>query len=338
MAMRCLLVAACAAAGAHATDPESAFKEFMERFAKSYITPAEQLARYEVFKVKLALVEAENALDRSYKLEINSFADMTDEEFRAHHLGLLDTPEGQKFKHLGTHRYSGAELPASVDWVAQGKVTPVKNQAACGSCWAFSTTGSLEGAWAIKTGNLVSLSEQQLVDCASSAPWQNHGCHGGLMDFGFDFIEKNGLCTEESYPYKAADDKCASSNCSVGVPAGRLTGYKDVTPSDINALMEAVAQQPVSVAIEADQSVFQLYKGGVLTSDKCGVQLDHGVLIVGYGTDNGIEYWKVKNSWGPSWGESGYLRIGRNETAAGECGIKLKASYPVVSAGSELII
>jgi C1A family cysteine protease len=159
-----------------------------------------------------------------------------------------------------------------------------------GSCWAFSTTGALEGAWQIATGKLVSLSEQQLVDCSKAEG--NQGCSGGLMDNGFKYEESAAVCTEDSYPYQAQNGICHTSGCTVGIPDHGVTGYKDVTPQDEDALAEAVAQQPVSVAIEADQSIFQLYTGGVLDG-ACGTQLDHGVLAVGYGVEDGKKYWLV---------------------------------------------
>ena len=155
-------------------------------------------------------------------------------------------------------------------------LTQVKNQGSCGSCWAFSTIGSIEGAYAIKTGKLISLSEQQLVDCAR----KNNGCNGGLMDYAFQYVEHNALETEEEYSYDGSDDSC-TFNSSLGVV--KISGYEDVPPNNQIALKEAVAQQPVSIAIEADKTVFQFYSGGVITSDLCGQNLDHGVLIVGVG-------------------------------------------------------
>lgn len=204
----------------------------------------------------------------------------------------------------------------------------MKDQGQCGSCWSFSTTGSLEGAFAVKTGKLVSLSEQQFVDCAGK--YGNQGCNGGLMDNAFQYAEKNAICTEESYPYLAKQETCTASSCDVGLASGAVTGYKDVAPEDLDALAEAVSQQPVSIAIEADQQAFKLYKSGVLTAT-CGTKLDHGVLAVGYGMLDGTDYWKVKNSWGPSWGMDGYILLEKSKNSAGECGIKMQPSYPVVS-------
>ena len=225
------------------------------------------------------------------------------------------------------------ELPEEVDWVTLGGVTPVKNQGACGSCWAFSTTGALEGAKFVKTGELVALSEQNLLDCDH----KDLGCNGGLMDNAFKFDEKTGgLCSEEDYPYKAKQGKTCMTNCT-DVPGTIVSTFYDVPHGDPKALMAAVAMQPISVAIQADQFVFQFYKTGVLTDDKCGAQgmIDHGVLAVGYGTDEetGEPYWLVKNSWGNTWGEKGYIRMSRNsKNDYGMCAILKAASFPEVKA------
>ena len=214
---------------------------------------------------------------------------------------------------------------AAVDWRAKGAVTPVKNQGQCGSCWAFSTTGSVEGRHQIATGNLISLSEQQLVDCSTSLG--NNGCNGGLMDYGFKYVKSNKLETEADYPYHAVDQKCAV-NASKGVVS--VSGYKDVQSKSASQLLAAVAQGPVSVAIEADTSVFQSYSTGIISSTGCGTSLDHGVLVVGYGTEGGKDFWILKNSWGNSWGEKGFFRIARSSAAGpGICGLQLQASYPL---------
>merc|ERR1711937_1018287 len=258
---------------------------------------------------------AENSNDEVQFGE-NQFADLTTEQYRvAAGLGYKKMNSG--LPHLGVHEYAGEELAASVDWTTQGAVTPVKDQGQCGSCWAFSTTGGMEGAWQIGTGSLTSMSEQQLVDCST----QNAGCNGGSMELAFNYAGTTNVATESSYPYKARDGSCKSSY-TTAVPKGGITGYKSVGQST-DSLKSALQTGPVSVAIEADQMSFQLYSGGVLSSG-CGTNLDHGVLAVGYDSNS----FKVKNSWGASWGNNGYVQISQSGNT---CGIHSDASYPTVS-------
>merc|ERR1712019_100392 len=260
-------------------------------------------------------------------LGANRFSDLSLEEFKALHVRGYTKP-GHATPLLKVHTYNGEDLAVSVDWRTKGAVTPVKDQGQCGSCWAFSTVAGLEGAWEIGTGSLVSLSEQQLVDCDR----QDQGCSGGLMENGFSYARGVAMCTESSYGYTARAGSCRASSCSEGIPRGGVTGYQKVGGSE-QALMSAVQQQPISVAIEADQSAFQRYSGGVLTYG-CGQQLDHGVTVVGYGDENGTPYWKIKNSWGRSFGEAGYIRVGRQ---GNQCGVTNDASYPTVSRSSDTV-
>lgn len=235
---------------------------------------------------------------------------------------------------LDSDELTTVSVPDSVDWVTAGAVTPVKNQGQCGSCWSFSTTGALEGAFFIKTGTLDSFSEQQLVDCDTRKNGgKDMGCNGGLMDNAFAWIEKNGgLCTETEYPYKSGTTKTGGScdtSCEV-VKGSEVKAFVDVKPSSDEAMMTALSQQPVSIAIQADQKSFQLYKSGVFT-DSCGTGLDHGVLAVGYGTMSGKDYYRVKNSWGETWGDNGYIYMGRGtefNSGKGQCGMLMQASYP----------
>ena len=227
-------------------------------------------------------------------------------------------------------------LPESVDWVKGGAVTPVKNQGQCGSCWSFSTTGALEGAYFTTYGSLPSFSEQQLVDCDTRKNGgKDMGCNGGLMDNAFAWIEKNGgLCSESDYPYTSGDTKTAGtceSTCDI-VSNSAVTSFNDVHSSNDVDMMTALSKQPVSIAIEADQKDFQLYKSGVFTGS-CGTNLDHGVLAVGYGSLDGQDFYKVKNSWGTTWGDGGYILLGRGDEfnkGQGQCGMLLQASYPEV--------
>ena len=225
-------------------------------------------------------------------------------------------------------------LPSSVNWVTKGAVTPVKDQGQCGSCWSFSTTGALEGAYYIKMGKLVSFSEQELVDCDNRKNGgKDMGCNGGLMDNAFSWIDKNGgLCTEGAYPYTSGTTKTAGTcekTCTT-VEGSKIVNFVDVSANSDTAMMTALSQQPVSIAIEADQQSFQLYKSGVFTG-ACGTNLDHGVLVVGYGTLDGSDYYLVKNSWSTTWGDNGYIRLGRGSQyngGSGQCGMLMQASYP----------
>jgi len=300
------------------------FKSWMVEHSKAY-GAAEQDYRFQIFKKNTDYVREHNAdASQTFIVGPNQFSDMSNEEFKATMMGLKKNPNfgnGSKMVKTGVAK-------DSVDWRANGAVTPVKNQGQCGSCWAFSTTGSTEGANQISTGTLTSVSEQQLVDCSKAEG--NMGCNGGLMDNGFKYIEKQPLCTEDSYPYTAKDGTCDISTCKSGTTVG-IGGYQDVDKQDEAALAEAVSKGPVSIAIEADQQAFQFYKSGVF-SKACGTQLDHGVLIVGYGVEDSQKYWIVKNSWGATWGDSGYIMMAKDVASkSGTCGLAMQPSYPTVA-------
>ena len=294
-----------------------------------YTSATERDYRESVYSRNLAKVIHHNNHNHSYWFDVNKFADLSRKEFARLYINGGYNNASMRTRNVNWNlvRTNKTALPTSVDWTTKGAVTPVKNQGQCGSCWAFSTIGSTEGAWFLKNGSLVSLSEQQLVDCASAEG--NQGCNGGLMDYGFQYIIDNkGVSTEAAYPYTAQDGTCKSKGLSV---AARISGFKDVPTNSETALMTAIAQQPVSVAVEADQDAFQLYAGGVMTK-ACGTNLDHGVLAVGYGTVGGQDFWLVKNSWGADWGAKGYIMLGRGAKfgSSGQCGIQMDPSYPVV--------
>ncbi|CAH1389743.1 unnamed protein product [Nezara viridula] len=301
---------------------------YKSKYGKNYTTKEEdQLRKNIYFDNKLRIVK-HNALHangiKTYKLGINKFADLTSTEFRKFMKGY----KGEK-KVIGELYTppSNENLPSSVDWRQKGAVTPIKNQGQCGSCWAFSTTGSIEGQHFLKTGKLVSLSEQNLMDCSTAEG--NESCGGGWMDQAFEYVKKNnGIDTEKTYPYKAEDSStCKFNKANVGAT---ITGYKDIESGSESALQSAVANVgPISVAIDASSFDFQLYSSGVYYEEDCSSEdLDHGVLAVGYGSDNGKDYWLVKNSWGEDWGIDGYIKMTRNKK--NNCGIATKASYPLV--------
>jgi len=297
---------------------------------KQYSTIEEETARRTIFEANLAMINEHNLEAdmgvHTYTLGMNRFGDMTHEEFKKQMNGFKVSADTSNFDRHTFLAPSNVALPDAVDWRPKGYVTPVKDQGQCGSCWAFSATGSLEGQTFAKTKSLTSLSEQNLVDC--SGKFGNEGCNGGLMDSAFQYIKANeGIDTEASYPYEAQDGKCRFNKAYVGATD---TGFMDIKKENETDLQAAIATiGPISVAIDASHSSFQFYKSGVYNERACSqTQLDHGVLAVGYDKTGTHEYYIVKNSWGTSWGQEGYIWMTRNKK--NQCGIATMASYPLV--------
>ncbi|KAL3514696.1 hypothetical protein ACH5RR_027413 [Cinchona calisaya] len=311
------------------------FENWSKQYGKTYPSRQEKQFRLSVFEDNYDYVTKLNSLANStYTLSLNAFADLTHHEFKARYLGGFSASANNLITLNGGSSSVGAscsvgkiDIPSSLDWRKKGAVTNVKDQGSCGACWAFSATGAIEGINEIVTGSLVSLSEQELIDCDRS---YNNGCGGGLMDYVYEFVQKNGgIDTEQDYPFKAGEGNCNSNKLKRRIVT--IDGYKDVPANNEQELLQAVVKQPVSVGVCGSERAFQLYSGGIFTGP-CSTSLDHAVLIVGYDSKNGVDYWIVKNSWGRSWGINGYIYMVRNTgNSAGVCGINKMASYPTKS-------
>ena len=314
----------------------SMFTQYQKDFGKNYASLDELEVRYHYFKNTLFNIVNHN-LDKNatFQMGLNHFSDLSPEEFQMKYLGGFQKSNntGLSIGAAACSKFTGTPgkmLPNAVDWTVLGKTTAVKDQGYCGSCWSFSAAEAIESVWAIRKGQLLTLSEQQLVDC--SKKYGNMGCNGGLMDSAFHYVMDNGLCLESAYPYTSGKTTSAGTCQSTCSPAVTISGCADTTPNNQITLKEAVSMGPVSIAIQADSKIFQSYTSGIITGTSCGQTLDHGVVITGYGTENNIMYWKVRNSWSASWGESGYVRIERSEKTndAGTCGIAMQPSFPIV--------
>ncbi|KAH7671969.1 Actinidain protein [Dioscorea alata] len=329
--LRLLLLLALLSLSSSSTIPsrsESEIRGLYERWLAEHGKSSNSLddQRYEIFKDNLRFIDEHNAGNHSFVLGLNRFADLTNDEYRSTYLGLRRSRSNRIPKVSDRYRFNaGDELPDSIDWRELGAVAPVKDQGSCGSCWAFSTIAAVEGINKIVTGDMIVLSEQELVDCDTT---YNMGCSGGLMDYAFEFIINNGgIDTEDDYPYNGLDGYCDPNRRNAKVVS--IDSYEDVPVNSESALKKACASQPVSVAIEGGGRLFQLYQSGVFTGT-CGTDLDHGVTAVGYGTEKGKDYWLVRNSWGKNWGEDGYVKMERNiKSPFGKCGIAIEPSYPI---------
>ena len=307
------------------------FAEFKLKYGKQYSDSGEEIRRKSLFIQAKEYIDKHNSNPkRTYSLKINKFSDMDSTEFSQTRKGYRSSPLSMKHglkDHVKTYKPTTTVdvLPSMVDWREKGVVTEVKDQGQCGSCWAFSTTGTLEGQHAIATGELVSLSEQQLLDCSTL----NNGCDGGKVDSALSDIEEiGGIATDDEYPYLSfVEYKCRFNESTV---AATCTGYKRIESMNCDDLKVAVATVgPISVAMDASETSFMSYSDGVYQPDEeCSTtRLDHALLAVGYGTEDGVDYWLIKNSWGVSWGMDGYFKIA---AADNTCGICTYAVYPLV--------
>jgi len=331
------VVAGCSAVSFFSVALEE-FEAFKLEHAKKYDSDVEEQFRMKIFMENKHKIAKHNLLvyggQKKYHLKMNKYGDLLHHEFVSFMNGWRGNNTGGSYKknraHHGVTFIEPDEdvlLPKNVDWREKGAVTPIKDQGQCGSCWSFSATGALEGQHFRKTGDLVSLSEQNLIDC--SVKYGNNGCNGGLMDYAFKYVlDNHGIDKEDSYPYEAQDDTCRYNPDESGADD---KGFVDIREGSEHALKKAIATKgPVSVAIDASHESFQFYNHGVYADPACTAEnLDHGVLAVGYGiTEDGDDYWLVKNSWGTTWGDQGYVKIARNQDNM--CGISSAASFPLV--------
>jgi C1A family cysteine protease len=309
--------------------------------ANQYSKLKTMASREMAFNHNIETIKEHNSKNLSWRMGVNRFTDLTGDEFKQ----LMNFATCRKYMNETQslrEKVQKGQLPqvrnpknaASVDWrttnnpLGKVAVTPVKNQGGCGSCWSFSASGAVEGAWVVGGNSLVSLSEQELVSCDK----QDSACNGGLMDFAFEYVKQNGLTSEDNYPYVSGNGRVPACDTSkVAQKAATIHDYVDVQTRSENAMENALNIGPVAIAIEADQYSFQSYRTGVLTA-ACGDSTDHGVLAVGYGhdSDSNLDYWIVKNSWGSSWGLEGYVLLERHiSSTSGQCGILTQPSYPV---------
>jgi len=323
LALSVILALAVALSSAASVDQAfaSQWQNFKSLHGKSYDATEEKL-RMQIFSANMDRISRHNARymkgEVSYSMGMNQFGDLTTEEFSKLH-------KATEFIDASAPVFTAPadyQPHASIDWRDSGYVSGVKDQGSCGSCWSFSTTGVLEGMLAKKTGQMVPMSEQNLMDCST----QNSGCNGGVVQYALNYVKSNrGIDTESSYPYEGRQGSCRySSAYSAGVS---VSGYMSIRRGDESNLLSAVSSNgPVSVCINASSSGFQFYASGVFNDPYCSSQINHAVLAVGYGSENGDDYWLVKNSWGTGWGDNGYIKMSRNRS--NQCGIANQACYP----------
>jgi len=338
------------------TRVEQQFEAFKAKYGKVYATPAEEQHRFEIFKENYFATAVESRRLKPYTTGITQFSDLTTQEFKATYLGVSRAPV------VANHNEAkiSSSLPDAVNWVEKGAVTPVKNQGHCGSCWAFATTEQIESYAQISSGQLVELSTQQVTSCAPNDVLcgGSGGCAGSVTQLGFSYLQLFGHMTEADYPYRSGGSgQTGACQYDAAKPAVSLTGYNTLPANNHSAVMTHLAEVgPLSIAVDA--SKWGSYTGGVF--DGCAfdenISINHGVQLVGYGSDFSplgvYDYWLVRNSWGPYWGEDGYIRLARTaecglnrtpmdgtacvngpntdeQVVCGMCGMLLDVSYPI---------
>ena len=309
---------------------ELVFLDFMDKYSKAYKNNEEYIKKKEIFLQNLENIQNFNSNPhKTMTLAINHLGDLHPDEFRKMYLNSID-PTKSSVHNLDDRPPSPqkASLPKTVDWRSKGKVTPVKDQGQCGSCWTFAAAGAIEGAVAIATNKLISLSSQQLNDCVNSAAgYFSRGCNGGYKEEAFDYVKRNGgIASNSKYPYLAIDQPCNKHKAKEVI--AKISGFVTVSANNPEALMAAVSVQPVGVDIEADQNIWQFYSSGIIT-EGCGSSLDHSVIVVGYNNAASTPYWILKNQWAVTWGLGGYAKVKITE-GNGVCGINMNPAYPIV--------
>jgi len=318
--MKSIAAIALIGAASAATEMESSFMAYITQFNKSYTTYEEFEHRFAQFVRNQSNIVSHNASDSTFTLGLNQFSDWTEAEYSAI---LTYQPMAESEMVYAEIEINDNAVANSVDWRTSGAVQAIKDQGQCGSCWAFSAVSAMESAHKIQSGSLLSFAEQQLVDCSTTS----FGCNGGNAGLAFRYYGTHGAMAESSYKYTAKNGTCQYSDNNTGVKA---SGHTNVLGSNVTQMKNALAQKPLSVAIEADQSVFQSYKSGIFNSTACGTSLDHATNVVGWGSENGTEYWIMRNSWGTTWGDKGYMRLAIVE-GNGICGIQMQPLFPTTN-------
>jgi len=319
-------------------EAQESFKEFQAEHQVVYDSPEEYSLRFKIFLHNLQRVEKLNAEKTGAVYGVTKFSDLTEQEFadlylsRPQEKASTDLPQADlnacaAKTRFGEEHCISAPTASDFDWTTKGAVTVVKDQGQCGSCWSFGTTGDLEGTWFLAGHNLISLSEQQLVSCDTVF---NAGCNGGLQEAAFRYIIKiGGIQSEADYPYTSGNGRVPACDIQPARFVANMSAWAQVSSGasgEANMAPYLASNGPITIGINA--SNMQLYRSGIANPSNCNPnQLDHAVLIVGYGTENGVDYWKIKNSWGPAWGEKGYYRIVRGSNA---CGVAEDAVHSLV--------